>query len=77
MKSQRKANQDLLSGALSEATDEAIGKVELVIETQRSSRIFFLRATCEGCQITFRWNRLLAGITAIVALLVGVKKYWF
>jgi hypothetical protein len=77
MKSQRKANQDLLTGELSEATDEAIGKVELVIETQRSSRVFFLRATREGCQITFRWNRLLAGITATAALLVGIKKYWF
>jgi hypothetical protein len=76
MKRHGRTGQELVSDELSEATDEAIGKVELVIETQRSSRIFFLRATREGCQITFRWNRLLAGITAVIALIVGVRKYW-
>jgi len=76
MKSQGKTIKKPVAAELSEATNEAIGKVELVIETQRSSRIFFLRATREGCQMTFRWNRLLAGITAVVALILGVRKYW-
>jgi hypothetical protein len=76
MKSQGKTSQKLVSEGLSEATNEAIGKVELVIETQRSSKIFFLRATREGCQITFQWNRLLAGITAVVAFILGLRKYW-
>jgi hypothetical protein len=76
MKSQSKAIKRPVSEELSEATNEAIGKVELVIETQRSSRIFFLRATREGCQMTFRWNKLFAGITAIGALILGVRKYW-
>ena len=76
MKSQGKTTKKPISAELSEATNEAIGKVELVIETQRSSRIFFLRATREGCQMTFRWNRLLAGITAVAALILSVRKYW-
>jgi hypothetical protein len=75
MKSQRKTIQKLVSEESSEATNETIGKVELVIETRRSSRIFFLRATREGCQIMFKWSRLVAGITAVVALIVGTRKY--
>ena len=76
MNSPRKTTQKLISDELPKATNEAVGRVELDIETQRSSKIFFLRATREGCQITFRWNRLLAGITAVVALIGGVRKYW-
>jgi hypothetical protein len=77
MVSPRKTTQKLISDdELPEATNKAVGKVELVIETQRSAKIFFLRATREGCEITFRWNRLLAGITAMVTLVVGVRKYW-
>jgi hypothetical protein len=72
----RKTTQKLFSDELPEATNESVGRVELVIETQRSSKIFFLRATREGCQIMFRWNRLLAGITAVAALIGGVRKYW-
>jgi hypothetical protein len=76
MKSQRKANQDLLSGELSEATDKAVGKVELVIEDQRSARIFFLRATRKECYIRFTWSKVLAAITAVAGIILGIMKYW-
>jgi hypothetical protein len=75
MKSPKKANQDLLSGELAEATDKAIGKVELVIEDQRSARIFFLRATRKECYIRFTWSKALVAITAVAGIILGIIKY--
>jgi hypothetical protein len=61
---------------LSDAVEEAFGRMEFIIEDYDKSRLLYIEATRERCKIEFTWNRFTAGIAVIVALIAGITKYW-
>jgi hypothetical protein len=67
---------DDLPEELPKHVEEAFGKIEVVIESKETSRIFYFLATRNGCKIEIRWSGLIAGITAIVTLVAGIRKLW-
>lgn len=67
---------DDLPEQLPKNVEEAFGKIKVVIENKEASRFFYFRATRDGCKIEFRWSRLMAGLTALIAVVAGIIKYW-
>jgi hypothetical protein len=61
---------------LPESVAKTFGKIEIVIEDKKKSRLLYIQATRERCQIEFRWNKIMGGIAAVVTLLVGLKRFW-
>jgi hypothetical protein len=56
------------SEKLSKGSSDAIGKIELTIETGNVP-VFHFRATWQECELKFRWAKVFAGIIGVLRLL--------
>jgi hypothetical protein len=63
-----KTIDELAEEKISKATNKAIGKIQLIIESG-NSRIFHFRATRQECELRFRWAKVFAGIVGLMKLL--------
>jgi hypothetical protein len=68
MGSRRKSIDELALEKLSKTTNEAIGKIEVTIETG-NAKVFYFRATRRECELKFRWGKIFAGIMGLVRLI--------
>lgn len=69
MKGPCKPIDELATEKLPKNLDDAIGRIELVIETEKSGKILHIRATRQQLEIVVQWGK-------IIGLFRRLWNYW-